>query len=345
MKKLLSLVLATLVLFSVVACAAPAAKAPAEEAVAAGPVELGNVDGVMVVPHDPNELYIHVSCFGNLDYFYDHKLGTEIAGKILDVKTEYVGPDDGDMTEMVAAFEQAIAKEPAGIVVFGAEDTLGAVIDKAVDSGIPVVCVDGDVASSKRLAFVGTGHFNAGVMGANALVKALDGKGKVALMTFPGQSHLELRIDGYMSVLEQYPDIEIVQIGDTRTDPEVAAQAAAAILQKFPDLDAFVCVEASGGAGVVTAVKEAGKAGQVKIISMDRGADVLASIKEGVVTGTLVQQTALMPIYAITMLYNLKHYGVPISSDNAKAGLTGTPVNIDTGVVLCDASNVDYFIR
>ena len=341
MKKKLTTLLAILIAVAFVFTGCGSAGGPA-----ANQGNAGNSDNeYMVVPHDSNELYVHVSCYGSLDYFYDHKLGTEIAGKILDVKTEYVGPAGYDMDAMVNAFEQAIAKQPAGIIVFGADDTLGAVIDKATDSGIPVVCVDGDVASSKRVAFVGTGHFNAGVMGANALVEAIGGKGKIALMTTPGQSHLEERIRGYKSVLDQYPDIEIVQIGDTQTDPTVSAQAASAIVQKFPYLAGIACVEAAGGAGALTAVREAGKEGQIKIISMDRGSDVLEAIKDGDVTATVVQQTALMPIYAMQILYNLRHYGVPISSDNQKAGLTGTPVNIDTGCVIVDKDNVDYFIR
>lgn len=353
MKRFLFGMLAVLLVFGLAACAAPAnttavGSAPAENAAspaANAGTDTESIPGFTVVPHDPNELYIHVSCYGSLDYFYDHKVGTEIAAKILGVKSEYVGPAGYDMDAMVTAFEQAIAKKPAGIIVFGADATLASVIDKASDAGIPVVCVDGDVANSKRVAFVGTGHYNAGVMGGKKLVEMLGGKGEVALMTVPGQSHLELRIAGYKSVLDQYPDIKIVQIGDTQTDPTVAAQAAAAIIQKYPNLSAFACVEASGGQGCLTAVKEAGKIGQIKIMSMDRGADVLQAIKDGSVSATIVQQTALMPIYAMEILYNLKHYGVPITSDNAKAGLTGTPINIDTGCVIVDKNNVDYFIR
>ncbi len=348
MKRFLTGTLAVLLALSLAACAAPAAntEAPKPDSEQGGnTIDTSSIPGFTVVPHDPNELYIHVSCYGSLDYFYDHKVGTEIAAKILGVKSEYVGPAGYDMDAMVSAFEQAIAKRPAGIIVFGADATLASVIDKASDEGIPVVCVDGDVADSKRVAFVGTGHFNAGVMGGKKLVEMLGGKGEVALMTVPGQSHLELRIAGYKSILEQYPDIKIVQIGDTQTDPTVAAQAAAAIIQKYPNLSAFACVEASGGQGCLTAVTEADKIGQIKIMSMDRGSDVLQAIKDGGVSATIVQQTALMPVYAMQILYNLKHYGVPITSDNAKAGLTGTPVDIDTGCVIVDKNNVDYFVR
>jgi ribose transport system substrate-binding protein len=369
MKRILVITLVVALVFAFAACSAPAAPAASQEANVSKPAEsspatvessaapsadaassaaapAGNdIPGFTATPADPNELYIHVSCYGSLDYFYDHKVGTQIAAKILGVKSEYVGPAGYDMDAMITAFEQAIAKKPAGIIVFGADATLASVIDKASDAGIPVVCVDGDVANSKRVAFVGTGHFNAGVMGGKKLVEMLGGKGEVALMTVPGQSHLEQRIAGYKSVLDQYPDIKVVQIGDTQTDPTVAAQAAAAIIQKYPNLSAFACVEASGGQGCLTAVKEANKIGQIKIMSMDRGSDVLQAIKDGAVSATIVQQTALMPIYAMEILYNLKHYGVPITSDNAKAGLTGTPINIDTGCVIVDKNNVDYFVR
>jgi len=43
-----------------------------------------------------------------------------------------------------------------------------------------------------------------------------------------------------------------------------------------------------------------------------------------------------MPIYAVTILYQLNHLDVPISSDNAAAGVTGVPPVIDTGVIIVD---------
>ena len=140
------------------------------------------------------------------------------------------------MNAMIAAFEQAIAKKPNGIVCVGFEDTLGPIIDKAIEAGIPVVTVDGDVPNSKRIAFVGTGNYNAGYQGGQYLADAIGGKGKVAIMTKPGQGNLEERINGYKAALANYPDVEIVQIADTQSDSVVAAQAAATLLQKYPDL-------------------------------------------------------------------------------------------------------------
>lgn len=306
----------------------------------AAPLSLG-----MAEADKSEQLYIQVSALGGLDYFYDHMLGCEMAGKELGVKTEYVGPVDYDMTAMVAALEQAIAKKPNGIVVVGFEDTLVPVVDKAIEAGIPVVTVDADLPTSKRVSFVGTGNYTAGFTGGNYLAEAMGGKGKVVLMTKPGQSNLEERVRGYQEALAAFPEIEIVQIADTQSDPIVAAQAASALLQKFPDLAGIACVEAAGGAGAATAVKEAGKVGQVKIISMDRGEDVLADIEAGVITASVAQQTALMPYYAIQILMNINNSNVAITTDNKAAGVAGVPAAVDTGVIIINAENAQYFKR
>jgi len=296
-------------------------------------------------PAPKDQLYIEVSALGNLDYFYDHKMGMEMVGKELGVKTEYVGPAEYDMNAMVAAFEQAIAKKPSGLVVVGFEPSLNAIVDKAVSQGIPVVTVDADLPGSKRMAFVGTGNFNAGVVGGTKLANLVGGKGKVAIMLKPGQSNLEERVAGYKTALGKFKDIQIVQLVDTQSDPGVAAQAAAALLQKFPDLAGIACVEAAGGSGAATAVREAKKVGQVKIVAMDRGNEVLDGIKEGVISASVAQQTALMPYYAVQIMYNLNNSKVAITSDNRSAGVLGIPAVVDTGAIVIDSSNYKFFKR
>ncbi len=295
---------------------------------------------------EDEELYIEISMLGNLDYFYDHKLGMEEVGEDLGVKTRYMGPADWDLSAMSNAMEQAISMDPDGLVVVGFDDTITPLINKAVDQGIPVVTVDADLPDSDRLCFVGTGNKQAGFKGGEKLASLVNEKGKVAIMTKPGQSNLEERVSGYKEALAEYPDIEVVQVVDTQSDEVVAAQAASSLLQKYPDLAGIACVEAAGGSGAATAVREAGKVGEVEIVSMDRGAQILNDIKDGVISATLVQQTALMPYYAVEIMHNIANDHIPpISSDNEKAGVLGVPETIDTGIIVVDQSNYEHFIR
>lgn len=293
-----------------------------------------------------DDLYVEVSAVGNLDYFYDHKLGMELAGRIWGVKTDYVGPAEYDMTAMVTAFEQTLArKNLRGVVVVGFEPVLVPIINKAVESGIPVVTVDADLPESERVAFVGTGNYEAGYEGGEKLASLMGNSGKVALMTKLGQSNLDERVRGYKDALGVHDGIEVVQVVDTLSDAIVAAQVATAVLRKHPDLAGVGCVEAAGGLGAATAVREAGLTGKVKIVAMDRGNEVLELIKEGTISATVAQQTALMPLYAVQILQQINSGNIPITSDNARAGISGVPSYIDTGVVIVDKSNYEYFIR
>jgi ribose transport system substrate-binding protein len=214
-----------------------------------------------------------------------------------------------------------------------------------MEAGIPVVTVDADLPDSGRMAFVGTGNYNVGLQGGAMIGKLLNGTGKVAILTMPTQPNHQDRVRGYTDALAKFPNIQIVQTADSAGDPVKAAAATTGILQKYPDLAGLICTDSAGGSGAATALKEANMAGKVKVITMDRDPEILQAIKDGEITATIVQQTALMPYYAIVIMHNMKLGDFPISSDNKAAGITGAPVNIDTGTVVVDKSNVDYFMK
>ena len=292
-----------------------------------------------------DQLYIEVSAAGSSEYWSDHKLGLKLAGEALGVKTEYVGPAGYDLDAMATALEQAIAMKPQGLLVAGFEPLLVPVINKAVDAGIPVVTVDADLPESKRIAFVGTGNYQAGYESGKLMAKAIGGKGKIAVTSMPGAYNLQERVRGLKAAIAPYPGIEVVQVADTQGDIIAITQVCVTLLQKYPDLAGIASVEAIGGLGAATAVREAGKIGAVKIIAMDRSNEVLQGIRDGVIEATVVQQTALMPLYGLQILYNVHNIPIPISKDNPKAGVPAAPTLIDTGVIIVDKGNCEYFMR
>ena len=340
MKKILCCIICLVLAFSLFACATQT-----EEDQKTDTGSDKNTDQKVKDGSTENEHYIYVSVLDNLEYFYDHRLGLELAGEAFGVKTEYISQPGLDVNKQVEQLEQAIAKKPSGIITFGSDDGLIPVINKAVDEGIPVVTVDADIPKSKRTTYVGTGNYNAGLTGGEKLAELIGKKGKIAILTIPGQPNLEPRVQGYRDALAKYPDIEMVQIGDTKNDEIQAVKTTAEILQKHPDLSGVASVEAAGGIGIQIALKEAGKVGKVKVVAMDRSTQVLSAIKDGVIDATVVQQTQLMPFYAVQIMRNLKHNALPISSDNQKAGITGAPYSVDTGTVIVDKNNFEYFVR
>jgi ribose transport system substrate-binding protein len=290
-----------------------------------------------------NELYVEVCALTQLPYFIDHRLGMEAAGRELGVRAEFVGPADYDMTAMIATLEQTLARKPAGILVVGFDAALKPAIDKAVEAGVPIITLDSDVRGSKRHCFIGTGNHAAGMAGAKALAEAIGGKGSVAILTKTGQPNLEERVRGYKEELARYPGIKIVGIGNTNSDPTVAASATAAFLQRHPNLAGIGCVEAAGGIGAGTAVREAGRAGKVIIVAMDRDNGTLDMIRDGLIHASIAQKTALMSYLGTKLLHGLKRGTVQITTDDAKAGITPLPATIDTGILTITKANASYF--
>jgi ribose transport system substrate-binding protein len=299
---------------------------------------------IPITPPAPDETYVEVLALINLPYFIDHRLGLEFAGQELGVKTKFVGPVDYDMTAMVNTMEQVIAEKPAGILVVGFDPALKPSIDEAIDQGIPVVTLDAEVYGSKRLTFLGTGNYNAGREGAKILAEAIDGQGKVALITKVGQSNLEERIQGYKDEFaENYPNVEVVQIIDDQSDSAKAADGLKALLQREPALAGVGCVEAAGGVGAATAVQELDVAGKVQIVSMDRDDGTLKFIEDGTIYASIAQKTALMSYLGTKLMYYMNHAPVPIVTDNKAAGIIPMPESVDTGTIVITQDNAKFF--
>src|SRR5262245_33110577 len=218
-----------------------------------------------------NEEYVWLSANANLPLFtaHDHP-ALRLVGQELDVKVTIAGPNSIDIPALIAAIEQTIARRPAGMMIVGWDPSaLVAPINKAVEAGIPVVCVDADVPASKRLAFIGTDWYDLGVRQAEAMVKALAGRrGKVALLGLIEQEIDQKAIAGFHSVAEK--------AGVTCLDPQQdkgnqaeAARVAAAIIQAHPDLVGMAGFDSESGPGFGQAVKEAGKAGKIIATCVD----------------------------------------------------------------------------
>ena len=79
---------------------------------------------------------------------HDHPALFQV-GRGAGVRVTIVGPDTVDIPGLVAAVEQTAARRPAGMMVVGWDPSaLIPAIDRAVESGVPVVCVDADVPAA-----------------------------------------------------------------------------------------------------------------------------------------------------------------------------------------------------
>lgn len=325
MKKLLALLLCVLM-------TAPAAAAHAAESAPAV---------------NEDEVYILVTALSTYDMLVSNDfVAFEEWGRARGVRTQIAGPAEFDMAAEAAAIDQAAALRPAGLLVAGFDPTLQPSIDAAVEAGIPVVTFDSDVPESKRLAFSGTNWAEIGRIQALALGEAMGGKGKVAYMGIVGMNIMETAFKAFEDTMrEKFPDVALLEKFDNSGSVEDAAVTAANIISANPDLTGFAAFTSQAGPGMGIAIKEAGKIGQIKLTSVDIEPQHLQLVTDGIADLLVGQKRRLFTYYGAQMLYDYHHMANTFSADDAAAGISTIPYWVDTGLILVNKDNIQYFAK
>jgi ribose transport system substrate-binding protein len=297
--------------------------------------------------HNSDEYYVFVAANLQVSYWKTAGAGFSKAASELKVRSDFNGPQTYDPKAERDALDQAVQKKATGILL-GVTDpaVLKDSIDKAVAAGIPVITIDSDAPTSKRLFFIGTNNYQVGVTGGQRLAQELRGKGSVVVFTMPDQPNLQDRLRGYKDALARTPEIKITRVVDIQGDPRIAFDTTTQIIGKERDkVDAFVCLEAQSGkeiAGVLNSFHVTGKV----VMAMDTDPETLGWIKKGQIAATIAQKPYTMAFVGMQMLDNLNHNKpASLDTDWAKDSFAPIPSFVDTGSDLIDKSNVDAFMQ
>lgn len=297
--------------------------------------------------HSPGEKYFLVAANVKIPYWQAAAAGLSQAARDLKVNAELVGPDTYNAKAEQQEFRRVVQLKPAGILVSPADPGLMAPdIDAAINAGIPVITMDSDSPSSKRLLFIGTNNYEAGLMGGRLAAKLLQGKGNVVVFTMPGQANLDERLNGYKFVFSEQPQIKIVDVVDIKGNPRIAFDTTTAILENRREkVDAFVCLEALAGKEVAEVVNRAKATGKI-IVAMDTDQGTLEWIQKGVIAATVAQKPFTMGFSGLKLLDELRHHPLTrLSANWAEDPFSRIPRFVDTGVTLIDNSTVAFFIK
>jgi ribose transport system substrate-binding protein len=335
MKKALRAVLFLFIVFAILSCA--------QKQDAPSPASGANGSGGSTLIDTSGREYYMVTFASGVEYWKGCYAGFQKAAALYGAKTAYDGTNDLDVNHAVTILEQIIAKNPAGIAVTCLDaDAYIEPINAAIAKGIAVVTFDADAPLSKRYTYLGTGNENAGSMAAAYMANLLNHRGDVAIISVPGILAQEQRANGFKNYIEAHESgMRVVQIANGEADQTKSAAATAAIIQTNPNIGGLYTTSAQMGIGLATAVEEAGKAGQVKIISFDTDKATLDSIKAGTISASVVQGTGQMGYWAFEMLYHTAK-GLVVDDWQSK-GLAPLPSVVDTGVSFATKDNADSF--
>ncbi len=292
--------------------------------------------------------YVYVGNFMSLDYCTDHfRAANMIKEEWPEVKIDILGPSDNNPEATFAIASEQIAKKVTGLLLQPWDESWIPSINQAIDAGVPVILVGADLPQTKRLAYCGTGNTRMGSAAAEWLAEKIGYKGKIAIMRNPTLSNVTERYNGFVSTIENYPDIEIVADLDHKNDSNVGAQLMVGVLQQHPDLAAVWGGDGISGPAVAMGIREAGlEKGSVIIVGADREDTLLAAIEDGEITATVVQGVSLEFYYAIKIFDAYVHnYGPKASYDDDAAGIKLIPDVVNPKVSIVTKDNVQYFRR
>jgi len=296
--------------------------------------------------HSADEKYYLIATNIQLPYWKSASAGLAKGAIQMHVRTEFSGPDNFDPKAEQEAFRKAVAAKPMGILISAADpELLKADIDQAIGQGIPVITIDSDAPSSKRLLFIGTDNFKAGQIGGALLAKQLKGKGNVVMFTMPQQANLKERMRGYEDALSGHPQIKITEVVDIKGDPRIAFDKTMEILKSAAaKVDAFACLEAVACPEVAD-VLERNKTDKI-VVAMDTDPRTLDWIQKGRISATIGQKPYTMAYYGLKMVDDMFHNKLtPLDNNWAQDSFSPIPTFVDTGATLIDKSNVDSFLK
>lgn len=264
------------------------------------------------------------------------KKGVEQAGKDLNIKVEFVGPDKFDVVAEGQLVQAAIAKKPDGIFVSLADcDALKPAVQEAIKAGIPVMSFNAGAACFRdagSLVHVAEDGIQGGIGAGERLVK-LGAKNVICLIHEPGNAFLEDRCKGVAMALEKAGG-KSTNIATSLADPSVTKGAIEAAFLKDPTIDA-IGGEWGGGpspAVIDQTLTDLKLQGKVIVSYFDPGLDTLQFIKDGKVAFETSQVPFNQGYLPVEFLAAYIRYGV----------LPGGPRGIvDNGGFFITKDNVD----
>lgn len=236
-----------------------------------------------------------------------------------------------DSARQISIVENLITRQVDGIVLAPVDaEALVRVVERAVDSGIPVAIFDSAIETDRIITFVVTDNYKGGVMAAERMGEILGGQGKVGVIGFmPGSASTMKREAGFEETIkERFPDIEFLGVRFNMADRAKALEEAENLLTAHPDLAGLFADNESSLDGTVQAVKQRGLAGKVKIVGFDASETLVEDMLEGAIDSIVVQDPFKMG-YESTRQMSLHLQGAE------------TTPHIDSGAYLLTPGNVD----
>jgi ribose transport system substrate-binding protein len=209
---------------------------------------------------------------------------------------------DANVNQQISQIQDLVQRKVSAIIVGATNgDAVRTVVEQAVAAKIPVVGLSSIPNSPKIASAVGADHYAMGRMQAECLGKAMGGQGEVAMMAGPaGQTWSDRRADGFReTIAKEFPRVKVVTESRLADNRNAALRTTEDWIQRFAGLGGVYSATDDIGAGVVAALKAAGKLEKVKVSSSNLSPTAQQLLKSRELVCVSIQQIVLQGRYAV----------------------------------------------
>jgi ABC-type sugar transport system substrate-binding protein len=240
-------------------------------------------------------------------YFISCKGGAEKAAKELGVDLIFDGPTDPDPAAQNEIIDNWTTRGvDAMAVACENREGISTALRKARSRGIKVVTYDADALPDAREFFVNQATPEGiGDTLMDEAARLCDEKGEFAIITasLTAGNMIEWQKCIEARRASQHPNMKMVALRPCDDIKDKAQSEATALLGANPDLKLIMSICSPAVPGAAEAVKQAGKAGRVKVIGLGLPSENRRYVKEGVTDSVILWKTTDLGYLAVYAAY------------------------------------------
>jgi ribose transport system substrate-binding protein len=225
-----------------------------------------------------------------ITFYTGVECGAKQAATDFNVDLNWNGSHNRDINEERPIIDADLATDPDGWVISPTDpDALISTITDLMSKNKPVVTIDAPMSKPAELQNIQSNHYQGGQAAAAAMIKLTSGKGKyLVLQLTPGLPDIGGRAKGF--------EDDMAKVGATvlpdvfpGTDQALAANAVQAAIAANQDLAGVYATHETAANGAASAIKAAGKQGQIKLVAFDSAPNQISDLKSGVYDALIAQ--------------------------------------------------------
>jgi ribose transport system substrate-binding protein len=244
--------------------------------------------------------------------------GSKQASKEFDVNCLFRRPQAGTADQQKTLIDDLLTQKVKAIAISvnnpkDQHDYLNSIADK-----VPLITQDNDAPDTKRVCYIGTDNYAAGEAAGKLVKEVLPNGGTVAIFVgMPDALNAQERTQGVLDALAGHKDAKSSDLGKFKLHGEKpyydyvktdkAKQNAADVLTALKNEEnvCLVGLWAYNPPAILSAVRQEGKLGKVKIVAFDEMDDTLRGIEADEIFATVVQQPYKFGYESVKMMAHL----------------------------------------